>query len=86
MNGSSGGGSVHRYYDASVVFDGMITTKTITVSATIVDAHKAIWQLRNNADNYSEVVGAITIISNTQIVIASDPPLAAGNYTLIGIE
>ena len=66
-------------------FDGVQTTKTITVS-NIQDARRAFWRLLNNASDFKQIMVDITAISATQVTVTTTVPLPAGTYRLIGIE
>jgi hypothetical protein len=67
-------------------FDGVQTTKTVTVSASITDARNAIWALHDNANDFEQIFCTIKKISATQITITTDGALPAGSYRLVGIE
>lgn len=67
-------------------FDGVQTTKTITVSASITDARNAMWELADNANDFERIHCTIKKISATQVQIVTDGALPAGSYRLIGLE
>lgn len=73
-------------YIADQSFNGVITTLTVTVSASISDARNAMWSLLDNANNYDRIYAAIEAISSTQVRITTNVPLPAGSYRLIGLE
>lgn len=68
------------------VFDGIQLTATITVSASISDARKAIWALHDNANDFEQIICSIKAINATQVTITTNVALSAGSYRLIGIE
>jgi hypothetical protein len=71
---------------ADTVWNGTDVTKTVTVSASIVDARNAIWQLCDNANDYERIYTSLKPISATQVQIDVSPALPAGSYRLIGLE
>lgn len=73
-------------YISDTSWDGLTTTQTFTVSATIQDARNAIWQLTDNSNNFEIMYVKIEAISATQVRVTSNPELPAGSYRLIGIE
>lgn len=75
-----------RRYISDTAWNGSDTSKTVTVSASISDARNAIWQLRDNTNNYEIIVGAVITTSQTQVTITVGTALPAGSYRLIGIE
>lgn len=71
---------------SDTVWDGIITSLDTDVSADIVDARRAQWQLRDNANNF-EIMGVVikaTSASNVRIEV--NVALPAGSYRLIGVE
>lgn len=73
-------------FSSDLVFNGTDLTKDTTVSATIVDARKAIWQLRDNANDFEIIFVKITTPSATVVRITTTTALPAGSYRLIGLE
>lgn len=71
---------------SDVSFDGVVTTKDVDVSASIVDARQAIWQLRDNANDYEIIYTVIRATSASNVRIVTNAALPAGSYRLIGIE
>jgi hypothetical protein len=67
-------------------WNGSDTTKTVTVSASVSDARRCIWQLSDNANDFERIEASIKAISATQVTITVNVPLALGSYRLIGIE
>ncbi len=76
--------SVQRF-SSDTAWNGTDTSKVVTVSSTISDARTAIWQLRDNTNNYEIMMVALTT-SLTQVTITVGIPLPAGSYRLIGIN
>jgi hypothetical protein len=76
--------TVRRHIE-DTVWNGTDLTKTITVSANITDARKALWQLRDNSNSY-EIMFVPMTTSLTQVTITVSVALPAGSYRLIGIE
>ena len=79
-------GSSTEKFLSDTVWNGILTTQTITVSSTISDATAAIWQLCDNSHNFERVYAMIEAISTTQIRITVSPALPAGSYRLLGIN
>jgi hypothetical protein len=73
-------------FSADQVFDGVITVLNVDVSASITDARTAIWQLRDNANNFEIMYVKIETTSASNVRITTNIPLAAGSYRLIGLE
>lgn len=73
-------------YSSDTSWDGIITTLTVTVSASITDARTAIWQLCDNTNDYERIFCSIKAISSTQVKITVSPPLPSGSYRLIGLN
>jgi hypothetical protein len=71
-------------YESDTSWNGSDLTKSVTVSG--VDARKAIWQLKNNSDDFAIVFVRLTSTSATNVTITTTTPLAAGSYRLIGLE
>lgn len=71
---------------ADQTFDGVVTLKDVTVSAEISDARNAIWQLRDNANNFEIMYVTILATSASNVRITTNVPLPAGSYRLIGVE
>lgn len=73
-------------YSNDTTWDGVQTTQTFTVSASISDARTALWQICNNANNFDRIYCTIQAISATQVTVTVGIPLPAGSYRLIGVE
>jgi hypothetical protein len=73
-------------FSSDLSFDGVVTLKDTTVSATIVDARSAIWQLKNNSNNFEVMGVTIQATSASNVRITTGVPLPAGSYRLIGLE
>lgn len=73
-------------YEEDTSWNGTDTSKAITVTTLNMDARKAIWQLKDNTNNYETVYGKITATSATAVTIAVNTPLPAGSYRLVGIQ
>lgn len=71
---------------ADQVFDGVITLLNVNVSADITDARNAMWQLRDNVNNFEIMYVTILATSATNVRITTNVPLPAGSYRLIGVE
>ena len=74
-------GGSRVYYDLS--FNGSIIIMSITVSG--IDARYAIWQLKDNSNNFEVMYVKITSSSATDVTITTGTPLPAGTYRLIGV-
>jgi hypothetical protein len=73
-------------YEADTVWDGVITLLNVNVSAEIIDARDALWQLKDNANNFEVMGVTILATSATNVRITSNIPLPAGSYRLVGVE
>lgn len=73
-------------FSSDLSFDGVVVLKDTTVSSTIVDARSAIWQLKNNANNFEVMGVTIQATSASNVRITTGVPLPAGSYRLIGLE
>jgi len=73
-------------FTSDTSWNGTDVTKSVTVSSTITDARLAIWQLRDNANNF-EIMGVkITTPNATTVQIDTSVALPVGSYRLIGLE
>jgi hypothetical protein len=71
-------------YETDTVWDGSTASKSVTVSG--LDARKALWQLKDNTNNYKIMHVDIHSTGATNVTITSNVNLTAGSYRLIGIE
>ncbi|HZX13695.1 MAG TPA: hypothetical protein VFF49_04770 [Thermodesulfobacteriota bacterium] len=71
---------------ADQTFDGIITTKNVDVSADISDAKNAVWQLRDNVNDFEILYVTIKATSSSNVRIETNTPLPSGSYRLIGLE
>lgn len=71
---------------ADQTFDGVITLLNVDVSADITDARNAMWQLRDNANDFQIMHVNILTTSASNVRIVTNVPLPAGSYRLIGVE
>lgn len=76
-------GAQHSETDTS--WNGSDTTKTVTVSG-VADARKALWQLKDNTNDFEILFVKITQTNATTVVITVNYPLPAGTYRLIGVQ
>lgn len=74
-------GGSRVYYDLS--FNGSIISMSITVSG--IDARYAVWQLKDNSNNFEVMYVKISTSSATDLTISTGTPLPAGTYRLIGV-
>lgn len=65
------------------VWNGSDTTKNVTVSGT--DARLAVWQLKDNSNDFEVVYCSIKATSATNVLITVSPALPAGSYRLVGV-
>jgi len=79
------GSSVEKY-SSDTTWDGVTTTQTIDVSASISDARTALWQFCDNSNNYERIYTKIEAISASQVRITVSPALSAGSYRLLGVN
>lgn len=68
-------------YDTS--WNGTDTLKDITVSG--IDAQYAIWQLKDNSNDFECMYVTIKATSATNVRITTNSPLPAGTYRLVGV-
>ena len=62
------------------------TTVTYDVSASMPDARKALWQFKDNANNFQVMIGAdITSADASHVTVTFGVAPGAGTYTLVGI-
>jgi hypothetical protein len=73
-------------FQSDVSFDGVVTTKDVTVSSVMQDAREGIWQLRDNANNFELMYVKIETTSASNVRIITNVALPAGSYRLIGME
>ncbi len=74
-------GGSRVYYDTS--WNGADVTKDITVSG--VDARFAIWDLKDNTNDFEKMYVSIKATSSTNVRITVGSPLPAGTYRLVGV-
>jgi hypothetical protein len=74
-------GGSRVYYET--VWDGTQSVKDITVSG--VDARFAIWQLKDNTNDFDVIYCSIKATSSTNVRIDLGSPLPAGTYRLVGV-
>lgn len=74
-------GGSRVYYDTS--WNGSDTTKDVTVSG--VDARLAIWQLKDNSNDFECMYVSIKATSATNVRITVGSPLPAGTFRLVGV-
>lgn len=74
-----------QHSETDTVWNGTDTTKTVTVSG-VADARKAVWQLKDNTNDFEQVYATITQTNATTVVITTNVALPAGTYRLIGIQ
>ena len=79
-------------WEVSDAWDGSTSTKTYTVDGSVtpsrgkvIDARKALWQFKDETNNYLVMDAEITATS-TAVTVTFGMNIPAGNYTLIGVE
>lgn len=65
------------------VWDGIVTTKDVTVSG--LDARTALWQIKDNTNDFEVIYCTIKATSATNVRIIVGSPLPAGTYRLVGV-
>ncbi len=78
-------GDTNRF-QTDTAWNGIDTTKNVTVTTLGMDARQALWQLRDNSNNYEQVYASITATTATNVLITSNIALPAGSYRLVGLE
>jgi len=73
-------------YEEDLVWDGIVTSKNVTVTTFNMDARKAIWALMDNTNNYERVYGKITATGAAAVTVAVNTALPAGTYRIVGIQ
>lgn len=74
------GGS--RFF-SDTVWNGSDLTKNVTVSGT--DARLAVWQFKDNTNDFEPIYCSIKATSATNILITTGSALPAGSYRLVGV-
>ena len=74
------GGS--RFY-VDTVWNGSDVTKNVTVSGT--DARLAVWQLKDNTNDFETIYCSLKATSATNILITVGSALPAASYRLVGV-
>lgn len=74
-------GGSRVYYETS--WNGTDLVKDVTVAG--VDARFAIWQLKDNANDFENMYVSIKATSATNVRITVGSPLPAGTYRLVGV-
>lgn len=81
------------YYQDSTTWNGSATTVTYTVNRAgsgttgrgwVSDARACIWSLKDNSNNFNQVLCDITA-TQTTVTVTVGMALAAGTYTLVGV-
>ena len=70
-------------YSTDTSWDGSTLVKNVTVSGT--DARLAIWQLKDNTNDFEIIYCSIKATSATNILITVGSALPAGSYRLVGV-
>lgn len=73
-------------FESDTVWNGTDLTKNVTVTTTGMDARKALWQLRDNNNDFQEILCTLKATSASNVSITTTTPLTAGTYRLIGLE
>lgn len=76
----------YEKFSADQVFDGIITLLDVDISASISDARTALWQLKDNANNFEVMGVTLLATSATNVRITTNIPLPAGSYRLVGVN
>ncbi len=71
-------------WSSDTSWDGSTTVKNVTVAG--IDATQAIWQLKDNTNNYENMYVKVEATSTTNVRITVNVALAAGSYRLIGLQ
>lgn len=71
-----------RFY-TDTIWNGTDLTKNVTVSGT--DARLAIWQFKDNTNDFEPIYCSIKATSATNILITTGSALPAGSYRLVGV-
>ena len=82
-DGNLGGGGK---FNSDLSFNGTDTTKDVDVSSTITDARNARWILKDNANDFEQLVISIKTTSASNVRITVVPALPSGTYRLLGQE
>lgn len=75
--------SLYRY-QTDTSWDGSTTVKNVTVSG--IDAQQALWQLKDNTNNYEIMQVKVEATTTTNVRITVNIALAAGSYRLTGLQ
>ncbi len=71
-------------FSSDTAWDGSTLVKNVTVSG--IDATQAIWQLKDNTNDYHVMDVDIRATTTTNVRITVNVALAAGSYRLIGLQ
>lgn len=74
-----------QHSETDTTWDGIQTTQTFTISG-VADARKALWQFKDNTNDFEIMFVKITQPSSTQVTVTTNVPLPAGTYRLIGVQ
>ena len=74
-----------KRYETDTAWNGTETSKVVG-SITGVDATKAVWQLKDNTNDYETLFVPLKATATNEVTISVGYPLPAGSYRLIGLE
>lgn len=71
-------------YEEDTVWDGATLLKNVAVTG--IDATKALWQLKNNSNDYETMYVSLKATTTTNVRITTNVFLPAGSYRLVGVQ
>lgn len=73
-------------FEEDTSWDGSTAVKNVDVSGSGIDATKAIWQLRDNTNNFEIIYPVIEATTVGNVRITANINLTAGSYRLVGLQ
>jgi hypothetical protein len=73
-------------YEEDLVWDGLQTGYTVTVTTEGMDARHAKWSLHDNTNGFEQIFGKIRATAADTVQIDVNIPLPTGTYRIIGLE
>lgn len=71
-------------FQSDTSWDGSTLVKNVTVSG--IDATQAIWQLKDNSNDFENMYVSLKATSTTNVRITVNVALPAGSYRLVGLQ
>lgn len=78
-------GDTNRF-ETDTSWNGSDVSKVVAVTTANMDARKAVWQLKDNTNDYETVYATIKATAAGSVTISVGTALPAGSYRLVGLE